>query len=335
MKKRIRNRDTKYSPESEAFASSLYDYTAAEFRATGKDRRASVLPDLLLRFGVIAVCIGIRGYSVYMIADKLASDYRAEEAYEGIRADEDAYNPIRHAVNLQEPNGMLTVQQMLDAGGQYEDYKPSDYVPEDEKAHYNSIYRNFMKLSADYPEMYAWIYMTNTRINYPVMKTDNNDYYLTHNYKGEYNKAGSIFADYYLNDTYYANRNMIIYGHNMQGNLMFHSLKTWCEDDKNPSMLKTTQIEIYTQEGVYIYDIFCWYIDDKGEEFARQNFANESEYLNFFKIANKKAGRNKTGIEYSAESRICTLVTCTSGDPNNQFRYVVHGILNRFLPFSG
>ncbi|MBQ0092717.1 MAG: class B sortase [Clostridiales bacterium] len=341
MKQRIRNRDTKYEAQSEGFVSSLQNYSAEEFRGDSRDRRSSALPDLLLRFAVIGVCIAVLGYSVYMIADKLAADYRAERAYEDIRASEEEYSPVRHALDLPEPKEMLTVQQMLDAGGEYEDYVPSDYVPEDEKAHYASIYRNFLKLSAQYPDMYAWIYMTDTKVDYPVMKHNygnpgkkpDNEFYLKHNYKGVESAAGSISADVYLNDTFYANRNMIIYGHNMKGNLMFHSLKLWCEDDKNRSMIKTSQIEIYTKEGVYIYRILGWYIDNS-RDFVQQNFSDEADFLNFVANANKKAGRNKSGIEYNSESRVCTLITCTSGDPNNPYRYVVHGILNSFLSFD-
>ena len=334
MKKAERNRDTQSVPQSEEFVSSLETYSADEFRNASYDRRASALPELLLRFSVIAVCIAVLGYSVYMIADKLAADYRAERAYEEIRVDETEYCPVKHALDMPIPKSMLTVQQMLDAGGEYEDYEPSDYVPEDEKAHYTSMYRNFLKQSAQYKDMYAWIYMTDTRVNYPVMKhANNNDFYLTHNYKGEPSAAGSIFADVYLNDSYYANRNMILYGHNMKGNIMFHSLKMWCEDDKNRAMIKTSQIEIYTKEGVYIYRILGWYVDDS-RDFVQQNFADEADFLNFVAGANKKAGRNKSGIEYNSESRVITLITCASGDPHNAYRYVVHGILNSFLSFD-
>lgn len=334
MKKNIRRRDTALSKENETFASSVSAYSAAEYPNDEKDKRASILPELLMRFGVIAVCIGVLGYSVYMIANKLVSDYRAEAAYQDIRIEESDYVSVRHAIDLPEPKSMPTVLELLAADGEYEDYEPSDYVPQDQKAHYESIYRNYIKLSSSYPDMYAWIYMNNTKINYPVMKTDDNDFYLVHNYKGEDSDAGSIFADRYLNDNYYSNRNMIIYGHNMHGDLMFHTLKKWCISDKNKSYLKTTQIEIYTKDGVYIYDILGWYMDDHGEEFAKQNFHSETDFLDFIKTALKKAGRNKTGADYNAESRICTLITCATGAPNNATRYVVHGILNRFISFS-
>lgn len=327
----VRNRDTQETAETRAFAESVSGYSAAELYNTEKEKKASPLPGLLARFAVIAVCIAVLGYSVYMIADKLISDYRAEAAYDDIRVDEDGYISVRHAQDLQEPNGMPTVLQMLSADGEYEDYVPSDYVPEDKMAHYTGVYKNFMKLSAKYPEMYAWIYMTDTKINYPVMKGSNNSFYLSHNYKGETSNAGSIFADCHLSDSVYSNRNVLIYGHNMRGNLMFHSLKTWCEDDKNKTMMKTSQIEIYTKEGVYIYDMFAWYIDG-GVEYTALTFRDESDYLKFLKTAYSKS-KVKSGREYGTDSRVCTLVTCTNGTATN-FRYVVHGILNRFMPFS-
>ena len=258
-------------------------------------------------------------------------DQQAEEVYEELRVDEDYYITVLHATNLKEPNAMPTVLEMLDADGEYEDYMPSDIIPPDKAQHYNSYYLNFIEKSAEYDEMYGWIFMSDTNINYPLMKGKDNDFYLTHNYKGDESRSGSIFADCSILDNYYSNYNMVIYGHNMRDGSMFNTLKTWCNDASVKTLVQTTQIEIYTHEGVYIYDIFSFYVDDSNQ-FARTLFTSESDYKKFLKQIAKKSNV-KTNREYNSQSRICTLITCTNGS-NTDSRYVVHGILNQFIPFA-
>ena len=173
--------------------------------------------------------------------------------------------------------------------------------------------------------------MSDTNINYPLMKGDNNSFYLEHNYRGEESRSGSIFADYALSDNYYSNYNMVVYGHNMRDGSMFNSLKKWCNSASVRTLIKTSQIEIYTKEGVYIYDILSYYVDNSNE-FARTAFANEEDYLNFLKALYKKSAV-KSEREFDEQSKICTLITCTNGSDTDS-RYVVHVILKQFVSFS-
>lgn len=313
------------------FADSVDAYTVNDLQNMEKTRQRSQILSLLARSAMIAVCIGVLGYSAYMIGNKLVEDRLAESEYEELRVNESDYVTVEHSKNLQEPNAMPTVLQMLDADGEYEDYlnNPEDIVEPDRAQHYASYYRNFLSKAAQYEDMIGWIYMSDTWIDYPLMKGENNSYYLEHNYKGEESRSGSIYADCNVNDNYYSNYNMVIYGHNMKDGSMFHSLKSWCNDAKIKTLIQTSQIEIYTKEGIYIYDILAYYIDDSNE-FARIAFTSESDYLNFLNTISRRSNI-RTNKEYTADTRICTLITCTNGS-NGDSRYVVHGILNQFIP---
>lgn len=55
---------------------------------------------------------------------------------------------------------------------------------------------DFNKLINKNPDTIGWIKVLGTDINYPVVQTNNNDFYLTHSFDKSYNKAGWIFADY-------------------------------------------------------------------------------------------------------------------------------------------
>ena len=232
---------------------------------------------------------------------------------------------------MAEPNNLPTVMDFLNAEEGYDDYvgeKKSS--SSDSSARYKRIYNNFINLTYDYPRMYAWVYMTDTNINYPVMKGRDNAYYLTHNYQDEEYRAGSIMADYRMDDDYFGNLNMIIYGHNMKNGTMFRSLKVWCGSAGSKKYMDHSKIEIYTRDGLYIYKILSYYIDD---EFAyeRPTFKDENDYLDYLEdITLKSFIHSKRTFE--KDSHIVTLVTCTNGLDGDS-RYVVHGILDQFIAF--
>jgi len=311
------------------FADSVDSYTVRNLKRREKGRKGSQLVSLLVRSLIIAFCIGLMGYSAFRIGSKMFEDRQAEEIYEDLRVDEEYYISVLHATNLKEPNAMPTVLEMLDADGEYEAYKPSDIIAPEKVQHYTSYYLNYLEKSASYKDMYGWIFMSDTNINYPLMKGRNNNYYLHHNYKGDESRSGSIFVDASTLDNYYSNYNMVIYGHNMRDGSMFNTLKHWCNNASVKTLAQTTQIEIYTDEGVYIYDILGFYVDDSNA-YARTVFSSESDYLKFLKKIVKESNV-KTNRDYNSQSRICTLITCTNGS-NTSSRYVVHGILNQFIP---
>ena len=83
---------------------------------------------------------------------------------------------------------------------------------------------DFSALKQENEDIIGWIYSENTPINYPVVQSDDNEYYLRRLTNGEYNIAGSIFMDY-RNSASLEDNNTIIYGHNMKNNTMFGSLQ--------------------------------------------------------------------------------------------------------------
>lgn len=82
---------------------------------------------------------------------------------------------------------------------------------------------DFDKLLKENNDVIAWIYIENTPINYPVLQSNDNMYYLNKMVNGYYNQCGSIFADY-RNSSDFSDNNTIIYGHNMKNGSMFGSL---------------------------------------------------------------------------------------------------------------
>lgn len=176
-------------------------------------------------------------------------------------------------------------------------------------------------------EVVAWISIDNTNISYPVLQTDNNNYYLTHNYKKENSTYGSIFL--HKNSSLTSEfSNLIIYGHNMKdGSQMFSPLlnykdKSFFQEHKN--------IRITTKSSEYIYEIFSVfkskvYENDDTKSFKYYAYTDLStkEKFNDYISNCKKYQLYSTGVSAVYGNQIITLTTCEYSQANG--RLVVVG----------
>lgn len=86
---------------------------------------------------------------------------------------------------------------------------------------------NFDDLKRLNPNIVGWIRIDDTNINYPVLQTNDNTYYLSRNYRNEFAVAGSIFLDY--RDDMLEDDFLIIYGHRMSYGKMFSDVTKYAE----------------------------------------------------------------------------------------------------------
>ena len=97
-------------------------------------------------------------------------------------------------------------------------------------------------------KQYDWITLSETAINYPLVKSADNQYYLTHNYLGEESISGSIYYD--ATDEPYNGSTTIIYGHSMKDGSMFNNLNYFQKDKER---FKNSTLKIDTKEGTKVY----------------------------------------------------------------------------------
>ena len=226
---------------------------------------------------------------------------------------------------------VMTLQQTMDPGNTVNEYV-DEVTGEDDIERRNRIYRSFISAKNQYSNLYAWIYVDNTRINYPVMKCDDNYYYLEHDFKGNKSASGSIYLSAELSGDIDANVTNLIYGHCMKNGTMFRTLKTFLEQANRNTLAKTMRIEIYTEKGIYIYRVLSAYRDEHFT-FEKTIFADKAEYLSYLDTI-AKMNTLKVTQPYNADSRICTLVTCANVSSKENERYVMHGILTNIIPAS-
>lgn len=171
---------------------------------------------------------------------------------------------------------------------------------------------DFNKLINKNPDTIGWIKVLGTDINYPVVQTNNNDFYLTHSFDKSYNKAGWIFADY-INKNLKNNeldKNTIIYGHNRQNNSMFGTLSNvfkeeWLSNKENH------YINFSSLNNNMVWEVFSTYTIEKEEYYIQSNFSSDEEYISFLNTI-KNRSTYKYDVNISKEDKILTLSTCTN-----------------------
>lgn len=186
---------------------------------------------------------------------------------------------------------------------------------------YETLYNKNKKLI-------GWLKIDDTNIDYPVMQTANNEYYLDHNFNQEYDKNGSIFMDASC-DVVHRSTNLILYGHHMKsgkmfGNLNSYSSQEYCEKHS------TIRFDTIYEKGLYqVMYVF------------RSRIYNEDEvvfkYYQFFDAASEKEFQSNmqemaalslydTGVTASFGDELLTLSTCDSSEPDGRFVVVAKRI---------
>ena len=180
---------------------------------------------------------------------------------------------------------------------------------------------DFDKLESTNNDVIGWIKVNNTNIEYPVVQTNNNDYYLNHSFDKSINSAGWIFADY-KNKFDGTDKNIVIYGHNRKDQSMFGTLsnvlkKEWYEDENNRKLVLTTK---HTEK---IYEIFSAYQIQNEEYYIKTNFNNDNDFKEFINTIKSRSVYNFQ-VEVDENSKILTLSTCGA---SNKYRVAVHAKL--------
>lgn len=177
---------------------------------------------------------------------------------------------------------------------------------------------NFESLKSQNNDTVAWIKVKNTNIEYPVVKSKDNEFYLNHSFDKSNNTAGWIFADY-KNKFDGTDKNIVIYGHNRKDNSMFGSLKNvlnpdWYNESENSDIIFITENE------KCIYKVFSVYQIEKESYYIKTQFSDDSEYKKFIKTIKERSIKN-FGTDVSENDSILTLSTCAGNDKD---RIVMH-----------
>ncbi len=180
-----------------------------------------------------------------------------------------------------------------------------------EKLDYERDYESYAKNNKD---VIGWISVPNTLIEYPVVVTSDNEYYLHYNYKKEKSKSGAVFMDY-RNADFENARHVIIYGHNMRNGTMFHDLNSYKYKDffnQNPV------ITFYYKGEKYEYEVFAADVVLADINFIRTKFKSDEDFVDYF-TEFKSYSKFANDVTVGAKDQVLTLSTCTYEYDDSRF----------------
>ena len=175
------------------------------------------------------------------------------------------------------------------------------------------------------PDIYAWLSIEGTDIEYPILQHPTDDgYYLNHTIDHKSGLPGSIYTEPTYNGKDFSDRNTLIYGHNMKNGTMFGQLDKY----KSPAYLKEHDtIVIYTPEHIYTYKVFAAITYDNRHIMYSFDFEQEAgmqSFLDSIRSVNNLNTYIDETVEVTSSDRIITLSTCNG---NKKQRFLVEAVL--------
>lgn len=179
----------------------------------------------------------------------------------------------------------------------------------------------FEKLKEINNDTVGWLTVNNTKIDYPVVQSTDNDYYLYRDYYKNKNRHGWIYMDY-RNNIEDLSDNTIIFGHNLANQKMFGTLRYVT----NPSWYKKSSNQIITfntTKANMKWQIISIYKIPVTNDYLVANFASSEDKLNFLDMITQRSIYDFNAT-YDENTKIITLSTCSNGSKD---RLVVHAKL--------
>lgn len=180
---------------------------------------------------------------------------------------------------------------------------------------------DFNELKKKNDDTVGFIKVNGTNVNYPIVQTNNNSYYLNHAFDKSKNSAGWVFADY-RNNMVNFDKNTVIYGHSRSNQTVFGSLKkvlnkSWYSNKNNHIIKLSTPTENTLWQIVSIYTI-------KPESYYITTKFSDSQFNTFINTIKKRSKINFSG-GLTKNDKILTLSTCA--DVAGTTRLVIHAKL--------
>lgn len=157
---------------------------------------------------------------------------------------------------------------------------------EAENAYYSNVAEKSYKdskvdfdlLRKENSDLVGWITIPGTRIDYPIVKTNDNDKYLHTLFNGKTGDSGCLFADYRSEP--FRSALTIVYGHRMKDGSMFDNLGFY---KKRSFADKHQSINIYTPERTYDLKIILFATIDANNIVYNEYFTSAMNVYDFLK----------------------------------------------------
>ena len=153
----------------------------------------------------------------------------------------------------------------------------------------------------------AWLSIPGTVISYPVVRSDDSAYYLSHLFNGKKSKLGCLFS-LKSSDYQQPSQNIAIYGHHLShSDAMFSTLIDYKQEAYYAEHSVIMLDSIYGRHSYRIFAVLNTKVSDWDP--AAASFGSGKAFLEFVSRAKRKA-LYSTGVEVKENDHILTLITC-------------------------
>ena len=190
------------------------------------------------------------------------------------------------------------------------------------------VLEEFKTLLNKNQKLIGWLKIDDTNIDYPVMQTSDNEYYLDHNLNQEYDKNGSIFMDKDC-DVLQPSTNFILYGHHMKSGQMFGNLDRYSSEayyKEHPYIQFDTIYERGTYQVMYVFRSHVY--SEEEIAFKYYQFIDVNSEKEFDSYMQEMAAMSyyDTGVTAEYGDQLLTLSTCDNQEKDGRFVVVAKKI---------
>ncbi len=319
------------SPVSSTFVNSLDDLTEEDITLSdaAKAKKSLPLSEMIRRIMFVLFAVMFIFSSVSLVQN-LIDKKKGKDIYDSLEAEffsdgftfdaSAAFRPDDGEVPyLSGDDGASEMPTMTDAISGM-DASDGSIIETEYNEELEKVRAKLTSLATKNPDLYGWISIEGTNINYPLVQGDDNDYYLDHAYTGDFLPIGSIFVDYRNNTSITKNYNTVIYGHNITSGTMFHDVTKFFKSE----YFNDVQIVIYTMDGIYYYEPFAIYETRSNYQYFRTGFSSAEDFIEFAEEMHSNS-QMKKDVTFTENDRMLTLSTCTNGA--SYARYALHAKL--------
>ena len=239
-------------------------------------------------------------------------------------------NIVKWLIDSQKTNSQIDKINNKTNVNEVNDNENTEIIEQEEELDKNSPYYKYITMNlidVDFDSLKffnsdtaGWLSVNGTNINYPFVQTSDNDYYLTHSFEKEYNRAGWVFLDY-RNNLSESEKNTIIYAHARKDGTMFGTLRNVLK----PNWQNNTDnhiVKVSTEYENTLWQVFSVYQIPQTSDYLKIEFISDEDYLTFLNTILARSAYN-FNTTVNENDRIITLSTCH----NQNDRIVLHAKL--------
>jgi len=171
------------------------------------------------------------------------------------------------------------------------------------------------------PDIYAWLYIPGTEVNYPILQREGDDsFYLNHNSEGKSSKAGAVFTEETYTKKDFTDPVTLVYGHYTRSGAMFGSLQTTYSSQEG--METHRDVIVYLPERELHYEVFAAVPHDLRHILYYNDFTDPEVFQAFLERALSVRSFHAVvdeSAEVTAGDQLLILSTCLKGDSSQRY----------------